>query len=138
MDAVLEHGLYTTSDELISPPPYGSVTAYRATVERLRELAPERLGTSHYAPVEGRRAVDGFLDATASFVDDLDACLDAELGPVQRPLAHYWRAADAAVGPFREMGVELARSVGAHLELAVEEGRAVHGNGPDGPTWAAA
>ena len=54
MDAVLERGLYTVDNELISPPPYGSVPAYRGTVARLRELAPTRLGTSHYAPVEGR------------------------------------------------------------------------------------
>ena len=40
MDAVLERGLYTTDDELISPPPYASVPAYRATIARLRELRP--------------------------------------------------------------------------------------------------
>jgi glyoxylase-like metal-dependent hydrolase (beta-lactamase superfamily II) len=124
MDAVLERGLYTTADELISPPPYGSVPAYRATVARLRELAPVRLGTSHYAPVEGRQAVDAFLDATAAFVDDLEAFVAAELGPDPKPLETYWRAADAALGPFSEMAVELARSVAAHLDLAVEEGRA--------------
>src|SRR5207244_2580728 len=56
IDAVLERGLYTTDDEIISPPPYSSVPAYRQTVERLRALRPERLGTSHYAPVEGRSA----------------------------------------------------------------------------------
>jgi glyoxylase-like metal-dependent hydrolase (beta-lactamase superfamily II) len=125
MDAVLERGLYTTSNELISPPPYGSVGAYRQTVERLRTLAPERLGTSHYAPIEGRRAVEKFLEATAAFVDDLDACVRSELGAELRPLEAYWRAADAAVGPFTEMAVELARPVAAHLDLAVEDGMAV-------------
>ena len=73
MDAVLERGLYTTDDELISPPPYASVPAYRGTIDRLRELRPARLGTSHYAPIEGDAAVTAFLDATAGFVDDLDA-----------------------------------------------------------------
>jgi glyoxylase-like metal-dependent hydrolase (beta-lactamase superfamily II) len=137
MDAVLERGLYTTADELISPPPYGSVPAYRATVERLRALRPERLGTSHYAPIAGRAAVDAFLDGTTGFVDELDACVRAELGPEPKPLEAYWRAADGAVGPFREMAVELARSVGAHLELAVDEG-AARATERDGlPAWAA-
>ena len=125
MDAVLERGLYTTSDELISPPPYGSVAAYRGTIERLRSLRPARLGTSHYAAVEGDTAVTAFLDASAAFVDDLDAAVTAELAAAPQPLEHFWRAADAALGPFTEMAVELARSVGAHLDHAVAEGRAV-------------
>ncbi len=139
MDAVLERGLYTTADELISPPPYGSVPAYRGTIERLRLLRPARLGTSHYAPIEGETAVTAFLDASAGFVDDLDAAVRAELGPQPRPLEHYWRAADAAVGPFSEMAVELARSVGAHLDHAVDEGQAARAQDAAGrPAWAAA
>jgi glyoxylase-like metal-dependent hydrolase (beta-lactamase superfamily II) len=125
MDAVLERGLYTISDELISPPPYSSVEAYRRTIERLRSLRPVRLGTSHYAPIEGESAVTAFLGESAAFVDDLDAAVGAELTAEPRPLEHFWRAADAAVGPFSEMAVELARSVGAHLDNAVDEGRAV-------------
>jgi glyoxylase-like metal-dependent hydrolase (beta-lactamase superfamily II) len=138
MDAVLGRGLYTVDDELISPPPYGSVPAYRGTARRLRELAPARLGTSHYAPIEGRSAVDAFLAETESFVEDLDACVRAELGPEPKALEEYWRAADASVGPFREMAVELARSVGAHLDLAVEEGRARRADRDGLPAWAAA
>ena len=132
MDAVLERGLYTTADELISPPPYGSVAAYRGTIERLRELRPARLGTSHYAPIEGEAAVTAFLGESAGFVDDLDAAVQAELGPEPLPLEAYWRAADAALGPFTEMAVELARSVGAHLDHAVDEGRAVRKQTADG------
>jgi glyoxylase-like metal-dependent hydrolase (beta-lactamase superfamily II) len=139
MDAVLERGLYTTSDELISPPPYSSVEAYRGTIERLRSLQPDRLGTSHYAPVEGDAAVTAFLDASAAFVDELDAAVTAELSTEPRPLEHFWRAADGAVGPFSEMAVELARSVGAHLDHAVQRGRAVTSPGEDGrPRWASA
>jgi glyoxylase-like metal-dependent hydrolase (beta-lactamase superfamily II) len=139
MDAVLERGLYTTSDELISPPPYASVDAYRGTIDRLRELQPARLGTSHYAQIEGDTAVTAFLDASAAFVDDLDAAVTAELSAEPRPLEHFWRAADEAVGPFSEMAVELARSVGAHLDHGVEQGRAVtslDGNGRQ--VWACA
>ncbi|HKP18284.1 MAG TPA: MBL fold metallo-hydrolase [Gaiellaceae bacterium] len=138
MDAVLERGVYTTADELISPPPYASVRDYRATVERLRSLGPARLGTSHYAPTEGESAVTAFLDATASFVDDLDAAVQAELGREPQPLEHYWRAADAALGPFTEMAVELARSVGAHLDHAVEKGLAERSEQNGRPVWARA
>ena len=138
MDAVLERGLYTTDDELISPPPYASVPAYRATIARLRELRPTRLGTSHYSPIEGEQAVTTFLDGSEGFVADLDAAVGSELGADPKPLEHYWRAADAALGPFVEMAVELARSIGAHLDYAVEEGRA-EGTERDGRTvWAAA
>src|SRR4029453_16591505 len=91
MDAVLERGLYTTDDELISPPPYASVAAYRGTIDRLRELPPARLGRggSHYAPMEGEPAVTTFLDGSAGFVADLDAAVDAELGADPHPLEHY-------------------------------------------------
>jgi glyoxylase-like metal-dependent hydrolase (beta-lactamase superfamily II) len=138
MDAVLERGLYTTGDQLISPPPYASVTAYRRTIDRLRELRPARLGTSHYAPLEGEQAVSAFLEGSAGFVIDLDAVVDAELGADPQPLEHYWRAADAALGPFEEMAVELARSVAAHLDNAADEGRAVRTQDADGrAVWAA-
>jgi hypothetical protein len=135
---VLERGLYTTDDELISPPPYASVPAYRATIARLRELAPARLCTSHYSPTEGEQAVTAFLDASEGFVTDLDAAVAAELGPDPQPLEHYWRAADAALGPFVEMAVELARSVGAHLDNAVDEGRAERSERDGRTMWAAA
>jgi glyoxylase-like metal-dependent hydrolase (beta-lactamase superfamily II) len=139
MDAVLERGLYTTSDELISPPPYASVVAYRGTIERLRSLRPARLGTSHYAPIEGDAAVTAFLDGSAAFVNDLDAAVTAELAAEPRSLEHFWRAADAALGPFSEMAVELARSVGAHLDNAVAEERAVASADSEGRrVWQAA
>ena len=94
-----------------------------------------RLGTSHYPDIEGREAVRAFLDATAGFIDDLDSCVRAELAPEPRPLEHFWRAADAVVGPFPEMAVELARSVGAHLDLAVEEGLAERRDGGERSVW---
>jgi glyoxylase-like metal-dependent hydrolase (beta-lactamase superfamily II) len=139
MDAVMERGLYTVDDTIVGPPPYGSVPSYRGTVARLQALGPARLGTSHYPDIEGVPAVQAFLRETAGFVDDLDACVRGELAAQPRPLEHFWRQADANVGPFPEMAVELARSVGAHLDLAVEEGIALRGEGADGrAVWTAA
>ncbi len=138
MDAVLERGLYSTNDELISPPPYGRVAAYRETIKRLRLIQAKRLGTSHYAPIEGQIAVNDFLNRTARFVDDLDGCVRTALPREAQPLQFFWRAADARMGPFSEMAVELARSVGAHLDLAVEDGAAVRVDVDGLATWRAA
>ena len=79
-----------------------------------------------------------FLDGSDGFVADLDAAVAAELGTDPQPLEHYWRAADGALGPFVEMAVELARSVGAHLDYAVEEGRAERTERDGRAVWAAA
>ena len=83
--------------------------------------------------------MNAFLDGSAGFVGDLDAVIDAELGADPQPLEHYWRAADAALGPFEEMAVELARSVAAHLDNAADERRAARTQDSDGrAAWAAA
>lgn len=137
MDAVLERGLYATDDRLISPPPYVTVAGYRGSVDTLRRLDPERLGTSHYPPTEGRAAVGAFLDATASFVDDLDASVLATLSAEPQPLRVFWEQADRGIGPFAEMSVELARSVGAHLDDAEQRGIAERGEVDGLPTWRA-
>ena len=135
MDSVLARGLYTVDGELISPPPYATVAGYRTTVARLRELAPTNLGTSHYAPIEGRAAVSEFLDATESFIDDLDALVRGRLSSSPQPLRAFWEPAAAELGPFREMSVELARSVAAHLDEAVAAGVAEESEVDGLPAW---
>jgi len=138
IDAVLERGLYSTDNRLISPPPYVSTKDYRATVETLRALAPRRLGTSHYPETEGTVAVTEFLDATASFVDDLDASILEVLSTTPLPLAEYWEHANTTIGPFPEMSIELARSVGAHLEDAEQRGVALRGERDGLAVWSTA
>ena len=138
MDAVLERGLYSTDGRLISPPPYVTVPGYRATIEHLRSLAPERLGTSHYPPTEGRSSVDAFLAATASFVDELDQSVLNTLAAAPQPLEVFWQIAEVDTGPFPEMAIELARSVGAHLEDAEQRGLAIRVNIDGKPAWKAA
>ena len=82
--------------------------------------------------------MQGFLDRTAQFVDDLDACVRGQLSSEPQPLSAFWERANATVGPFPEMAVELARSVGAHLDLAVDEGVAELDESGDVPRWRAA
>lgn len=135
MDALLARGLYSTDDRLISPPPYVDAAAYRASAEKVRALDPVRLGTSHYAPTEGRDAVAAFVDDTIAFVDDLDASIVDTLTDAPQALVTFWERADQATGPFPEMGVELARSVGAHLEDLERRGIAVRDDLDGRPAW---
>lgn len=114
-DATMGGGFLNLDDQLVSPPPYVDVDAYRATIARLREAPPRHLETAHFDPLEGA-AVGEFLDLGARFVDRLDAALDGALAGGPRPLAELLPECAAVVGPYPEMEVELARSIGAHLD----------------------
>jgi len=114
-DAAMGYGFETVTGKRASPGPYVDLTAYRETIEQLRELAPRRLETSHFAPLAGAE-VGAFLDLSRHFTDDLERALERRratgldslpelLGPIARDL-----------GDYPEMEVELARSIGAHLE----------------------
>src|SRR5258708_757960 len=58
--AVLGGGRSPRAGEISGPPRYGPGPASRQTGGGRRALGRDRLGTSHYAPVEGRSAVDTF------------------------------------------------------------------------------
>ena len=138
MDAVMERGLYTVDDSIVGPPPYGSVPDYRGTVQRLRELAPERLGTSHYAPIEGREAVARLPRRARTSSSTTSTRRARHAGRRAAAAGVFWERANEAVGPFPEMAVELARSVGAHLEQAVDEGVAQRHDDASVPAWSLA
>ncbi|MBS1860808.1 MAG: MBL fold metallo-hydrolase [Actinobacteria bacterium] len=119
-DAAMGRGFLNLAGELVSPPPYLDLAAYRATIERLRELSPARLETAHFAPLAGAE-VGRFLARSARLVDDLEAAIDRALDDGPRTLKGLLPECAAAVGPYPEMEVELARSIGAHLEAALGE-----------------
>jgi len=131
-DAVLHRGLVDLDGELLGPPPIVTAPGYRSSIARLQALAPARLETSHYAPVEGEPAVEEFLAASAAFMDALEASVRGALGPEPRPLPEIWEVANAELGPYRDMAVELGRSVGAELDDLVARGevREEPGDGP--------
>lgn len=112
-DAVMGYGFDTVEGERAGPPPYVDLDAYRATIERLRELAPARLGTAHFPLLEGE-AVRAHLDLSRRFTDDLEREVD-QAG--SRDVATILDPVAAALGGYPEMEVELARSIGAHLGL---------------------
>jgi len=131
-DAVLHRGLVDLDGELLGPPPIVDAAGYRGSVARLQALAPERLETSHYPPIEGAAAVTEFLAASAEFMDALEASVLGALGSEPRPLPEIWEVANAELGPYRDMAVELGRSVGAELDDLVARGevREEPGDGP--------
>jgi glyoxylase-like metal-dependent hydrolase (beta-lactamase superfamily II) len=109
-DAVMGYGFHDLEGVRVAPPPYQDLEAYRATIARVRLLAPRRLLTTHFPVMEGE-AVGAFLDLSRRFTDDLERVL-GDGGSVGEALA---RAA-GALGGYPEMELELARSIGAHLE----------------------
>jgi glyoxylase-like metal-dependent hydrolase (beta-lactamase superfamily II) len=114
-DAAMGRGFPDRDGRLLSPPPYLDPTAYRRTIARLRALAPRVLGTAHFPTLGADEAAD-FLDRGAQLVDSLEAAIDGALAAGPRTLAELLPECAVAVGPYPEMEVELARSIGAHLD----------------------
>jgi glyoxylase-like metal-dependent hydrolase (beta-lactamase superfamily II) len=114
-DAVMGRGFDTMAGARAGPPPYVDLGAYRATISRIRELGPVRLGTAHFPLFEGEQ-VGRFLDLSERLTADLDAALTYELEAGRVSVAALLDPVAAALGGYPEMQVELARSIGAHLE----------------------
>jgi len=136
VDALLENGLYDVDDERISPPIYVTADGYRRSVAKIEALAPARLETAHYPELTGSDVAE-FVARSGEFADDLERIVREQLAAGPRTVAEIATAAEAELGPFPEMGIELARSVGAHLDDLTEAGIARPAEGTP-PTWAAA
>jgi glyoxylase-like metal-dependent hydrolase (beta-lactamase superfamily II) len=123
-DAVMERGFPGTDGRTqVHPPAYGDVDAYVGSIVRLRELAPARLCTGHFPVMQGND-VAAFLDRSASFVDEVDAAVRDELGDRPRDLRSLLPDCARRLGGYAEMELELARSLGAHLERLEASGDA--------------
>lgn len=136
VDAVLERGLYDVEDHRISPPPYVTAAGYRASIETLRALGLSRLETAHYRELRGAD-VEAFLAASAAFCDELEAIVRRQLADDPQTVAAITAVADAELGPFSQMALELGRSVGAHLDELTAAGAARRVAG-ERPAWVAA
>lgn len=121
-DAVMGYGFDDRSGRRVAPPPYVDLDAYRATIERLRGLGAVRLGTAHFPLFEGAD-VGAFLDRSRRLSDDLERAIEAAGGSAV-PMPELLTATAAALGGWPEMEVELARSIGAHLDAAGPDGTA--------------
>jgi glyoxylase-like metal-dependent hydrolase (beta-lactamase superfamily II) len=115
-DAVMGYGFDAADGGRAGPPPYVDLSAYRTTIEQLRQLLPKRLATAHFPLLEDEH-VELFLDRSRDFTDRLERALDRALaeGTAPAPRALLGPVA-AELGGYPEMEVELARSIGAHIE----------------------
>ena len=121
-DAVMGYGFDDRSGHRVAPPPYVDLDAYRATIERVRGLSAARIGTAHFPLIEGEE-VDRFLDLSSCFCDALERAVEgaiAAAGGASLPRPELLGEVATALGGWPEMEVELARSIGAHLEAAGE------------------
>ena len=118
-DAVMTGAVPDAAGKPAFAPTYRYPADYGESCAILRRLDPERLLCSHYAVVEGRAAVAGFLDESESFVARLEQAILDALETAARPL----RAVDviSVVAPTvrtwdASMDWTLAQPVVGHLD----------------------
>jgi len=134
-DAALGAGLLNSEGEVIHPPPYMMLAEYEATVRKLRELAPERLLTAHYAVMAGAQ-VDRFLDDSLTFVARARAAI-AETIEASREvtIAGLLATLNPVLGPFTSMANELGGPIRAHLDELVARGHIAEIPARQPPAW---
>lgn len=134
MDAVFGRGADPADPACVTPPQYGSVERYRATIDRIASLSPTLLGSSHFEPLRGDDVVP-FLNESRAFVDDLGELVAAELDTTPTTLAQLTKTASDTLGPFRTDFHELTRSVHAHLRELSDRGEAESVKDSTTTTW---
>ena len=116
IDAVLERGIYDRAGTLLQPPRYFDAAAYRATIRRLRALAPEHLLTAHYPPMRGQEVLD-FLDRSLEFTDRVHEVTRGGMRDGVTDLEGLTRLADRKLGPYPDFAIEIGAGVRAHMGL---------------------
>ncbi len=114
-DAVMGLGFETVEGAPAGPPPYVDLDAYRRTIEAVRTLGAARLGTAHFPLFEGAE-IDRFCNLSRELTDRIEAAIDEQPPPEGDPVAALLAPVARSLGGYPEMEVELARSIGAHLE----------------------
>jgi glyoxylase-like metal-dependent hydrolase (beta-lactamase superfamily II) len=116
IDAALADGIYDRAGNRLIPPRYYDAAAYRATIRRIRALAPELLLTAHYEPMRGEQALE-FCDRSLAYVDDVEAVVREERAAGRVDLRELTERVNQQLGPFPEFTTEIAAGVRSHLEL---------------------
>jgi glyoxylase-like metal-dependent hydrolase (beta-lactamase superfamily II) len=117
-DAVLGAAVPLADGTPAFPPTYRYVADYRATIDQIEKLAPERIVTAHYGTFTGPEAVE-FLRASRRFADQLEELVLTDLrrnGPSS--LAAVLTRTNPLAGDWPAEGTEgaLAFPVVGHLE----------------------
>jgi glyoxylase-like metal-dependent hydrolase (beta-lactamase superfamily II) len=134
-DAALGAGLLNNEGAVIHPPPYMLLEEYEATVRRLRQLAPERLLTAHYAVMEGAQ-VDRFLGESLTFVARARSAIEEAIeGSHEVTIAGLLATLNPILGPFTSMANELGGPIRAHLQELVASGHIEQLADRQPPAW---
>nr|WP_281381528.1 MBL fold metallo-hydrolase [Conexibacter arvalis] len=130
-DAVLGAAARDGDGRAAFAPTYRDVADYRATIARLRALAPSRLLTSHFPVVEGGDRVAAFLDESERACDAIErAVLDALAGGAPRTAAELIAAVAERVRSWPPAADgTLAQPVVGHLEELAARGLVARAGG---------
>jgi glyoxylase-like metal-dependent hydrolase (beta-lactamase superfamily II) len=114
-DAIMGNGITTRDGALLIPPMYAPPSAYRATIERVRELPVRVLATGH-EPIQHGGAVSAFLDVSRAASDRLAALVADAVDGVPRTLLELCRRVQVAYGGLPDdRTADLALTVDGHL-----------------------
>jgi glyoxylase-like metal-dependent hydrolase (beta-lactamase superfamily II) len=114
IDAALGDGIYDRAGNRLIPPRYYDAADYRATIRRIRGLAPELLLTAHYEPMPAEQALD-FCDRSLAYVDEVEAVVREERAAGRVDLRELTERVNQQLGPFPEFTTEIAAGVRSHL-----------------------
>jgi glyoxylase-like metal-dependent hydrolase (beta-lactamase superfamily II) len=123
-DAVMGAGLPGPADcPATLPPSYRHLDSYLASIERLRKIAPERLMTGHFAPLD-RHGADRILAESQDFVEQFGDLVEQALPHGGSTTTAAICASVAALGPWSGCldPAEFAMPVSAHLEAFAGDG----------------
>lgn len=126
-DAVLWKGLPDVDGNIVMPPTYCHTETYRTTIQAVAQLPIETLCLSHYDLLEGRTAIEDFLNETQRFVDRTDSALLGALsasGETGLTLLELIDHVDPIMGPFGDASAELAYPVLGHMKELTSQGLA--------------
>jgi glyoxylase-like metal-dependent hydrolase (beta-lactamase superfamily II) len=84
-DALLGRGIPDRDGKPLLPPTYRHVAWYRATIDRIRNLAPARLLTSHLGVLSGAD-IQRLLNDSVDFTDELEHLVSRALAEAPKPL----------------------------------------------------
>jgi glyoxylase-like metal-dependent hydrolase (beta-lactamase superfamily II) len=116
IDAVLERGIYADDGSLLIPPRVNDLAAYRTTIRRLLDLAPQLLLTAHY-PVLDAAAARDFLQRSLAFTEEVEQAVREEVAAGTHDLWALTQAMDARFGPYPVVMTELGGLVRAAAGL---------------------
>ena len=135
-DAILGHAVPLADGSDSFPPTYRHVTSYLATIDRVRQLAPEILLTAHYGDFVGDEVM-GFLDRSEEFVHRLGALVEGAITDQPKTLLDLVTEINPQIATWPQEGslTALAFPVAGHVEALHRAGQITKHDSPRGWEW---